>query len=239
MMMSAVARLERWLYRLVTRGADSLPSYGYRPGILFGLPRRCSVVRSLRASLRFRGVVLVARGARVSVSPQASLAMASGSVLTVGTEPMPGRPTLVRVEPRGRLSVSGIVTIMSGCHVHVHYDAAVEIGTGTFLNAGTTVTCHDRVSIGRGCAVSWGVTITVTDVHTIVHGGVRRPSRAPVVIDDHVWIGTGAIVLKGSSLGEGSVVAAGAVVTSAVPPASLARGNPAEIVVGDIGWHIR
>lgn len=236
--MSAVIGLERRLYRILTRGAGSLPSFGYRPGILFGLPRRCSVLRSVLASLRFRGVVVVGRGARISVSRRASLVMAPGTVLTVGTEPMPDRPTLVRVEPRGRLSVSGIVTLMSGCHVHVHYDAAVEIGTGTFLNAGTTLTCHERVVIGRGCAVSWGVTITDTDIHTIVRSGARRPNRAPVVIDDHVWIGTGAIVLKGCSLGESSVIAAGAVVTSAVPAGGLVRGNPAQIVGSDVGWQI-
>ena len=237
--MSLGVRLERRLYQLITRGYNSLPAYGYRPGILFRLPRRCSIVRSLVASLRFRGVVLVARGARVSVSSSASIVMAPGSVLTVGTEPMPARPTLIRIEPRGCLSVAGIVTIMSGCHVHINYDASVKIGSGSFLNAGATLTADDSVSIGRDCAISWAVTITDTDVHTIVRSGTRRRSRAPVVIEDHVWIGAGAIVLKGCSLGQGCVVAAGAVVTSTVPAACLVSGNPARVVDTGIAWQIR
>jgi acetyltransferase-like isoleucine patch superfamily enzyme len=56
-----------------------------------------------------------------------------------------------------------------------------------------------------------------------------------VVIEDDVWIGIGALVLKGVRIGTGSRVGAGAVVTSDVPPGTMVAGNPARIVPQDFG----
>jgi len=53
---------------------------------------------------------------------------------------------------------------------------------------------------------------------------------APIVIEDNVWIGTRAIILKGVTIGEGSVVGAGAVVTRSVPPGVLVGGVPARVI---------
>ena len=58
----------------------------------------------------------------------------------------------------------------------------------------------------------------------------QRAVTAPVVIEDHVWIGFRAIVLKGVTVGRGAVVAAGAIVTKDVPPHSLVVGQPARPV---------
>ena len=53
---------------------------------------------------------------------------------------------------------------------------------------------------------------------------------APIVIEDRAWIGFNAIILKGVTIGEGSVVAAGAVVTKDVEPYTVVAGNPARVV---------
>jgi acetyltransferase-like isoleucine patch superfamily enzyme len=62
-----------------------------------------------------------------------------------------------------------------------------------------------------------------------------RPPRpplktAPVIIEDNVWIGMNAVILKGVTIGENSVVAAGAVVSKSVPANVVVAGNPAVIV---------
>jgi acetyltransferase-like isoleucine patch superfamily enzyme len=57
------------------------------------------------------------------------------------------------------------------------------------------------------------------------------------VIHDNVWIGTRATILKGVTIGEGAIVAAGAVVTKNVPPHTLVGGVPAKIIKEKISYH--
>ena len=63
-----------------------------------------------------------------------------------------------------------------------------------------------------------------------------RPSVAPVVIGDRVWVGTRAIILKGVTIGDGAVVAAGAVVNKDVPPHAVVAGIPAKVVGSADSW---
>jgi acetyltransferase-like isoleucine patch superfamily enzyme len=58
----------------------------------------------------------------------------------------------------------------------------------------------------------------------------------PVRICDNVWIGCNSIILKGVTLGEGVVIAAGSVVTADVPPKALAAGNPAKVIKENVCW---
>ncbi len=110
--------------------------------------------------------------------------------------------------------------------------ARVEIGAHTYLNRRTEITCHERVSIGEHCAIAWDVSIMDTDAHTFS----GQPHTAPVTIGDHVWIGARAVILKGVTIGEGAVVAAGSVVTKDVPPGVLVGGNPARVIREGVHW---
>jgi acetyltransferase-like isoleucine patch superfamily enzyme len=58
-----------------------------------------------------------------------------------------------------------------------------------------------------------------------------------VILEDHVWLGAGATILKGVTIGHDSVVAAGAVVTKDVPPNTLVAGVPAKVVRHVDGWR--
>jgi len=59
----------------------------------------------------------------------------------------------------------------------------------------------------------------------------------PIIIGDHVWIGMNVTVLKGVTIGDGAVVAAGSMVTKDVPPHSLVAGVPAKVVKTDVEWN--
>ena len=230
--------LERWAYRAVVRAVGTAPSQGYQPGGLTEILTRCSPWRSLRATRRCGGPVLVARGARLAVDRRATVTMTPGSVLMIGVSPMGSRATLVQLAPGGRLEIDGAVTVMSGCHLHVDGDARLTVGSHTFFNAGTTVWCSGSVTLGHGCAVSWTVTITDSDVHTLVRRGRRVTRTKPVRIGDRVWIGAGATILKGVEIGEGSGVGAGSVVRESLPAGSLAGGDPARVVDDAVDWEL-
>lgn len=92
--------------------------------------------------------------------------------------------------------------------------------------------CKEKVEIGENCAISWDVTITDTDYHSIN----SNKSTSPVFIEDKVWIGCKSTILKGVRIGKGSVVAANSVVTKDVPPNCLVAGVPARIIQRDIQW---
>jgi maltose O-acetyltransferase len=65
------------------------------------------------------------------------------------------------------------------------------------------------------------------------HGIVRRwelPQSDPVVIEDHVWIGSKALILPGVRIGSRAVIGAGSVVTKDIPPQCVAAGNPARVL---------
>lgn len=121
-------------------------------------------------------------------------------------------------------------------------DAVIEIGDETYV-ANASLVATARVTVGARCLIAGGVTIADSDFHPLgpaarvadavalspVGDRARRPPVAalPVVIEDDVWIGWNATVLKGVRVGAGAVVDPGAVVTRDVPPGARVAGNPA------------
>ena len=93
------------------------------------------------------------------------------------------------------------------------------------------------MTVGEHCTLSWDVTVTDSDFHALVVDGVEQPADGPVRIGDRVWIGTRAVVLKGVTIGDGAVVAAGAVVTRDVPAGAVVAGVPARVVRTVDGWR--
>lgn len=116
--------------------------------------------------------------------------------------------------------------------------ATLRIGAHTIIGDRTHVNGQTSISIGMHCAISWDVEILDSDTHVVVADvGQALSNRSPVVIEDRVWIVTRALILKGVTIGHDSIVAAGAVVASSVPPHSICAGNPAKAVRHVQGWR--
>ena len=73
-----------------------------------------------------------------------------------------------------------------------------------------------------------------SDNHTIVRDGYTP--TAPIKIGNHVWIGVNCTILKGVTIGDGAIIAAGSVVTKDVPAHSLVGGVPAKVIRTDVEW---
>ncbi len=116
--------------------------------------------------------------------------------------------------------------------------AEVSIGDYTSIWYGTVISARHRITIGSHCAISWNCTIIDNDMHEIIDSNESSARKDSAVrIGDHVWIGASAIVLKGVTIGENSVVAAGAIVTHEVAPNTLVAGAPAKPVRIIAGWR--
>lgn len=109
----------------------------------------------------------------------------------------------------------------------------INIGDNTAIGDRTEIHAGQRVDIGANCNISWDVCIMDRDYHKF-----NSPTEVikPVDIKDNVWIGCNSIIMKGVTIGEGAVVAAGSVVTKDVPPKVVVGGNPAKIIREDIYW---
>lgn len=119
----------------------------------------------------------------------------------------------------------GVVLLCSG---PVKSDKIV-IRRGAYINRFTMLDASERIEIGSNCMIGPFCYITDHD-----HGhekdrpiGEQPLHSAPVVIGNNVWIGAGAIILKGVTIGDGAIVAAGSVVTKAVEPCAKVAGVPA------------
>jgi acetyltransferase-like isoleucine patch superfamily enzyme len=122
--------------------------------------------------------------------------------------------------------------------------AYIEIGDYSFIS-GACIAAIDKIIIGRYVFIAGGVTIVDSDFHPLdpamrMHDTIaistigdksRRPAfdSAPVIIEDDVWIGYNATILKGVTIGKGSVIEAGALVSKNIPAGSVVYGNPAVI----------
>lgn len=102
--------------------------------------------------------------------------------------------------------------------------ADVQIGEKTFINVGCFFDASAPIAIGANCLLGPRVTIVTSSHHLDAD---RTLGRAPVTIEDGSWIGVGATLLPGVTVGAGCVIAAGAVVTQNCQPYGLYAGVPA------------
>jgi acetyltransferase-like isoleucine patch superfamily enzyme len=153
---------------------------------------------------------------------------------------------------RGR---GGRITIGDDCLIHcsIDFDAPqgnVKIGDRCFIGASHLV-CHSAIEIGNDVIMSWGITVVDHNSHALDWDNRKNDVKewatgvkdwthvktAPVFIEDKVWIGFGASILKGVRIGEGAVIGAKSVVTRDVPAYSVVGGNPARIIKVLEGQH--
>ncbi|WP_316838256.1 acyltransferase [Pedobacter nutrimenti] len=123
------------------------------------------------------------------------------------------------------------------CTLACGLNGVIEIGDNTMMN-GVSVTAYQRVKVGKNCQIASCTFISDTDFHP-VNPVIRERealgykidhtevNKKEVIIGDNVWIGWGCIILKGVTIGENSIIAAGSVVLRDIPSNVVAGGNPA------------
>ena len=113
----------------------------------------------------------------------------------------------------------------------IDYGSNITIGAGTFVNYDCVMLDVAPIRIGAACQLATRVQL-LTATHPLDPGPRRRgwESAEPITLGDNVWLGGGAIVCPGVSIGEDTVVGAGAVVTRDLPAGVLAAGVPARVL---------
>jgi acetyltransferase-like isoleucine patch superfamily enzyme len=180
--------------------------------------------------------------------------MRANNMLRAGYLPLLARFLWLKLRLRGRLQTEGICFVCPkvkleigrgaklyigrwawighGCKIRVH-EGEVHIGAKTVIGQECTISTFQHVSIGRECIIADRVMLIDFD-----HGAVEveRPIRLQgiykrdVRVGHNVWIGYGACILRGVSLGENSIVGTNAVVTRSFPPNAVLGGVPAQVI---------
>jgi acetyltransferase-like isoleucine patch superfamily enzyme len=197
-----------------------------------------SIARSLYLSLRFGGRIVVLRGTRLRLDKGARIEVPRGGRLVIGRHHHgTGAPASLVLGVNARLTIhgSGRVPVARGTRIMLMEDAHLEVGAETVINFNATITCLRHITIGFNSGLGWNSNVLDGNAHQLTVDGVPRPVHTPVVIGQHVWIGTGVTVI-GATVGDGAVVAAGSVVAKDVPPGTLVAGNPARVISKDVSF---
>ena len=145
----------------------------------------------------------------------------------------------------------GNESVVSGHFIIENEHGKISVGDRTFIGGGHFISINS-ISIGADVMFSWGCTIIDNDAHSLdwkervtdvldwkkgmdekklgAYKNWANVESAPIIVEDRSWIGFNVIILKGVTIGEGAVVAAGSVVTKDVAPYTLVAGNPARFI---------
>jgi serine acetyltransferase len=138
----------------------------------------------------------------------------------------------VAFEIYGTLKLGDRVTLADGCALEVGPNGHLVIGDDVFIGRHSVVRAHESIELGDRCTIAEHCTIRDQN-HMVDPERRLRETHAtsnPVRLERNVWIGAGVRVLMGSHIGEGSVVAANAVVRGDFPAAVVIGGVPARIL---------
>lgn len=129
------------------------------------------------------------------------------------------RSTVVRSDT-GVLSISGRLSCRDNSYISA-WMGRLTIGQGCFLNQNVSIVSQEEIVLGKNVLIGPNVVIVDHDHDYKSHNQMSQFVSSPIHIGDNVWIGANAVIMKGTSIGSGSVIAAGTVLKGEYPENSL------------------
>jgi len=139
-----------------------------------------------------------------------------------------GKPA---VQNKGLIKIGNVVSIWSNINrtrLTTHRGGVLLIGNHNFIN-GAIISATTKITIGDNCKFGPFSMIIDSDFHNVKDHN-KEGESGEIIIEDDVWIGAKATILKGVTIGKGAVVAVGSVVTKDIPPNAIAAGVPAKVI---------
>lgn len=143
------------------------------------------------------------------------------------------RQSNLRMDKNSILEIKNFFSIYYGADIILFKNSKLILGSG-FFNSNIKIRCHEKIEIGENVAISHDVTIMDSDAHEGLWEGYEKTK--PIKIGNHVWIGTRVTILKGVTIGDNAIIAAGSVVTKDVPNNTIVAGVPAKVIKTNINW---
>lgn len=159
-----------------------------------------------------------------------------GGNFTVGDKDIPNneKKSYLVMEKNSKIILNGDFKFFAGADILLKKDAVLTLGKG-WSNHNCNIRCANKITLGDNVMIGRNVKISDSDFHIIYDNkkNIINPSK-PVNIGENVWLAEGCTILKGVTIGNNAVVAAGSVVTKDVPPNTIVAGNPAKVIKENI-----
>lgn len=165
-----------------------------------------------------------------------------------------GNDNIINIHPKARLGSVDIVLrgdhhrVFVGCDVQmnagllrlIHGGGLIAIGARTLIVEAKLISYEvgTKIVIGEDCLISSGVQAWTGDSHSIIDAktGKRINYGRDITVANNVWIGYEALLLKGATVGHGSILGAKTVLSKKISPQCLAAGNPAKVIKSNVTW---
>ncbi|WP_118976660.1 acyltransferase [Taibaiella koreensis] len=139
---------------------------------------------------------------------------------------------------RGQLAINGRYSFGSGCRIDIGPNGSVRIGNGGYTNVNTRFVIKHELVIGEACVISWDCQFLDDDYHELTYPDKRVKEYNGIQLGDHVWVGNGTKIYKGTIIPDGCIVAADSVVRGAFTTKNaLIAGNPARVIKENVSWQ--
>ncbi len=190
-------------------------------------------IKSALLSAKSKSLFCISHKSKVLIDKSAEVNIKDGFFFNTPWSGRQNQPASLSLGKNSELNI-GYFRTYSGTHISVAPNAKLSLGSG-FLNNNSKINCFNEITIGEDVKISEDVIIRDSDNHTVIRKGYKM--SAPIHIGNHVWVGVRAIILKGVTIGDGAIIAAGSVVTRDVPANTLVGGVPAKIIKDNISWE--
>ena len=187
----------------------------------------------IRPLVKTRGKLRVCKGAVVELQKESSIQIDGKLEFNAKWTNKDPFPSILALKLHSNLIVKGDFSIYSGSRVYVNEGANLSLGSG-YINNNLSLSCFEKIEIGYDVAISDNVCIRDSDNHDILTS--NHVKTKPIKIGNHVWIGMNVTILKGVTIGDGCIIAAGSVVNRDIPEKCLAGGVPARILKQGVEW---
>ena len=216
----------------VKKGLTLLNKVGFMPSDLYRLIKLNLFDKKLEKTRKLG--IIPFKNSKIELHNNSKLICKN--ILFMGTKQVQSSnlETRLLIEENGFFEIKKQFTMYAGSYIRVIKNGHLEINGG-FINEGVEITCASKITIGEGATIARDVVIRDYDGHTIEQLGYEIAK--PIIIGKHVWIGNRAMILKGVTIGDGAIIAAGSIVTKDVPTGAVVAGVPAKVVKEDVKWH--
>lgn len=184
---------------------------------------------------RYSGFFIPYRNTKIMFSDSSVLEL--HGTLRLGIPSMPGSHVVSKliIRENGRFCVNTKCDIMEGCDIQIHKNGIFTVDD-FHSNIDLEVSCGEQIRLVGDVSAGRHVRLKDFNGHEVSYSGY--PMSKPIVVEDHVWICTGASINPGAHIQSGSVIADNTNVTTNVPARSFVQGNPAAVIADDITFKM-